>query len=179
MRAEAPHYSAVYRFKFGDVPERLWRAEGCQSAEDFRDAHRRAWPHENLTDDFELIATHFELSKMPALKTAKVSKAHVRSFPVAPTAKAGATVVFERIDENNPAWFFGRDVAGIAGYFPVGWFDIDATAGNAVALRDYDANELSVGAGDIVEPFEEYGSWLQVRHCGRTGWVPLECVEAR
>lgn len=53
----------VYRVKFGEIPERLWRAENCASAEDFRDAHRKAWPQSSLTDDFELIATHFELAE--------------------------------------------------------------------------------------------------------------------
>jgi len=51
----------VYGLRFGEIPEKLWRAEGCSSAAHFRESHRRAWPHENLTDDFELIATHFEL----------------------------------------------------------------------------------------------------------------------
>lgn len=51
----------VYPVKFGDIPEKLWRGEGCASAEDFQAAHRRAWPQRNLTDDFVLIATHFEL----------------------------------------------------------------------------------------------------------------------
>ena len=51
----------VYPVKFGDIPEKLWRGEVCNSAEHFREIHRAVWPDENLTDDFELIATHFEL----------------------------------------------------------------------------------------------------------------------
>lgn len=51
----------VYPLRFGAIPEKLWRAEACRDAEHFRAAHRRAWPHLTLTDDFELIATHFEL----------------------------------------------------------------------------------------------------------------------
>lgn len=52
----------VYLARFGDIPEKLWRAEHHASAAEFQEGHRRAWPHENLTDDFELIATHFELA---------------------------------------------------------------------------------------------------------------------
>ena len=51
----------VYPVLFGDIPEKLWRGEACRSAEHFRDAHRYCWPDYNLTDDFEMIATHFEL----------------------------------------------------------------------------------------------------------------------
>lgn len=54
----------VYPLRFGDIPEKLWRGEVCASAEDFRAAHRRAWPHLALDDDFALIATHFELVEL-------------------------------------------------------------------------------------------------------------------
>lgn len=54
----------VYAVKFGDIPEGLWRGEHCASAEEFRAAHRRAWPTLPLTDDFGLIATHFELAEV-------------------------------------------------------------------------------------------------------------------
>lgn len=50
----------VYPVTFGDIPEKLWRGEVCTSAEHFRAEHRACWPDYNLTDDFELMATHFE-----------------------------------------------------------------------------------------------------------------------
>jgi uncharacterized protein YhfF len=58
----------VYRVRFGDIPERLWRAEVCRSAEHFRDAHRFCWPDYDLTDDFEMMATHFELVERAGLE---------------------------------------------------------------------------------------------------------------
>ena len=51
----------VYPVRFGNIPEKLWRGECCTSAEHFRDVHRKCWPQYSLTDDFEMIATHFEL----------------------------------------------------------------------------------------------------------------------
>ena len=51
----------VYPVLFGDIPEKLWRGEVCTSAEHFQEAHRYCWPDYNLTDDFAMIATHFEL----------------------------------------------------------------------------------------------------------------------
>lgn len=52
----------VYPVKFGFIPEKLWRGEVCTSAEHFREVHRSCWPQYRLTDDFEMMATHFELA---------------------------------------------------------------------------------------------------------------------
>jgi uncharacterized protein YhfF len=51
----------VYNVRFGDIPEKLWRGEGCSSAEHFREAHRHCWPDYDLTENFEMITNHFEL----------------------------------------------------------------------------------------------------------------------
>ena len=53
----------VYPVRFGNIPEKLWRGEVCDSAEHFREVHRRCWPDYDLTDDFEMIATHFRLEE--------------------------------------------------------------------------------------------------------------------
>ena len=168
----------VYQVRFAEIPEKLWRAEGCASAGKFREAHRKAWPQENLTDDFKLIGTHFMLAevKHEPGTVIKVTKAYSRSFPNPPKARAGETVEFQRLDDKNPAWFFGRDASGAEGYFPVEWFNIDEGNRTAIALRDYDANELSIQPGDAVEVKEEYGQWLLVKRQGEMGWIPKECV---
>ncbi len=51
----------VYPVRFGKIPEKLWKAEACRSEEHFQEAHRTCWPDYDLTDDFEMMATHFEL----------------------------------------------------------------------------------------------------------------------
>jgi uncharacterized protein YhfF len=56
----------AYPVRFGEIPEKLWRAECCTSAEDFRAVHRACWPDYRLTDEFEMIATHFELVEAAA-----------------------------------------------------------------------------------------------------------------
>ncbi len=55
----------VYSVKFGAIPETLWRGEGCDSAEHFREVHRQCWPDYRLDDDFEMMATHFDLVVTP------------------------------------------------------------------------------------------------------------------
>jgi uncharacterized protein YhfF len=56
----------VYPVRFGEISEKLWRGECCDSAEHFREVHRLCWPQYSLTDDFEMIATHFELVATPS-----------------------------------------------------------------------------------------------------------------
>ena len=51
----------VYRIKFGDIPEEVWRGETFSSAEEFRQVHIRCLPHLDLHDDFEFVTLHFEL----------------------------------------------------------------------------------------------------------------------
>jgi uncharacterized protein YhfF len=51
----------VYPVRFGKIPEKLWKGEVCESAEHFQEAHRLCWPEYDLSDDFRLIAMHFEL----------------------------------------------------------------------------------------------------------------------
>jgi len=53
----------VYSVRFGAIPEKLWKAEVCTSAEHFRLAHRECWPTYHLSDDFEMMAVHFELEE--------------------------------------------------------------------------------------------------------------------
>lgn len=51
----------VYRIRFGDVSEEVWRGETFSSAEEFRECHIRCMPHLHLHDAFELVTLHFEL----------------------------------------------------------------------------------------------------------------------
>jgi len=54
----------VYRTTFGNFPDKLWMGEVCRDAEHFREAHRHCWPEYDLTDDFDMMATHFRLVKI-------------------------------------------------------------------------------------------------------------------
>ncbi len=53
--------SEVYSVRFGEIPGNLWKGDACDSAAHFKEEHRYSWPDYDLTDDFELMATHFEL----------------------------------------------------------------------------------------------------------------------
>lgn len=51
----------VYRVRWDSIPEKLWKGEACRDEQHFKDAHIYCWPEYDITDDFEMMATHFEL----------------------------------------------------------------------------------------------------------------------
>lgn len=108
----------------------------------------------------------------------KTTQAHQRSFEQAPRVPAGELVEFLYEDARNPGWFYGRAADGVAGYFPSRWFELDASAGQARAVRAYDAAELSLEAGIEVEILAQESGWLLARTAdGRQGWIPACCCE--
>lgn len=54
----------VYPLLFGKIPKELWQGEACHSAAHFQEVHRQSWPDYDLSDEFELIATHFKLEEI-------------------------------------------------------------------------------------------------------------------
>ncbi len=103
---------------------------------------------------------------------------HERSLDVAPCVAKGDRVVFVRDDDGNPGWFYGRTAGGVAGYFPAEWFDVARERHEATARRDYDAMEISVTAGHVVEAVDSIAGWRLVRTAdGRVGWVPGRILE--
>jgi uncharacterized protein YhfF len=51
----------VYRTKFGEIPEKLWRGECNSSAEAFQEDHRVCWSEYTVNDDFDMMVNHFKL----------------------------------------------------------------------------------------------------------------------
>ena len=51
----------VYRVKWSNIPEKLWREEACRNEQHFKEAHIYCWPDYHIDDNFEMMATHFKL----------------------------------------------------------------------------------------------------------------------
>lgn len=108
----------------------------------------------------------------------RIIRPHKASFDTFPTANKGDKVLHLRDDDEYPLWFYGRDSFGMEGFFAKGLFT--ASEGNSnerIALRDYNARELTVETEDTAIVLEEYGGWLRVQVATEEGWVPVECVE--
>ncbi|MBA3387926.1 MAG: SH3 domain-containing protein [Rubrobacteraceae bacterium] len=81
-----------------------------------------------------------------------------------------------KVDKDNAAWAWCIGPSGKGGWMPCVYFEGDGERGTA--LRDYDAAELSVEAGEDPTVHHEESGWAWARDSrGRFGWVPLECVK--
>ena len=86
----------------------------------------------------------------------------------------GEVVGVGRRDQQWTSYVWGTDQAGRAGWVPDMYLEMTGPH-EAVALRDYDATELTVGHGEHLEVLEEAGGWLRCRTAaGVTGWVPAD-----
>jgi len=101
---------------------------------------------------------------------------HRAVYPDPLKVRTGETLRIGEVDEDNGAWAWCTGPSGKGGWMPRAYFEGDGE--NGTALRDYDATELSVEAGEELTVLEEEGGWVWARDSGgRFGWVPLECVE--
>lgn len=111
--------------------------------------------------------------------TTACRKDHKRSFESVPRVAAEETVTWQEDDAKNPGWFKDCSTEGTKGYFPRAWFSVDENSRQAVALRDYDASELSVSGGDLVGIIEIESGWVRVMSADRqVGWIPTACAPA-
>ena len=127
--------------------------------------------------------------------TVFVTRAHAASSPDANRLRAGDRMIVGRRDTTWPEYVWCTAPDGREGWVPesllrsaeapgpAAAFGADGAAPQpdagrvALALRDYDARELTVAAGVRLEAFEEAGGWLWCRTKeGEYGWVPMENV---
>jgi uncharacterized protein YgiM (DUF1202 family) len=91
----------------------------------------------------------------------------------------GEPVGVGRRDQQWTSYVWGTDEAGRSGWVPDAYLK-KTGPDEAVALRDYDATELTVARGEQLEVLDEEGGWLLCRPAaGLTGWVPSDHLEAR
>lgn len=111
------------------------------------------------------------------LASGRVIKAHTRSYDDPLRVKKGEVVRAtkrELWNERDP-WVWCIAASGKEGWVPEPFLDI--TGNQAVALRDYDAIELTVSIGDDLRILDESSGWYWVKNQrDQYGWVPVECV---
>lgn len=108
----------------------------------------------------------------------RVVTSYLSSAPEPVRFRTGEAVVVGRHDQQWTSYVWGTDQAGRAGWVPEEYLRMTGPA-EAVALRDYDATELTVAQGERLEVLDEAGGWLFCRTvAGLTGWVPSDHVEA-
>ncbi len=109
----------------------------------------------------------------------RVIKAYKRSDDDAMQVTQGEVMSVtkpELWDDHHP-WLWCVTASGKEGWMPESFVEVNREQG--IALRDYNAIELTVKIGDDLIIFDEVGGWYWVQNTRhKYGWVPIECVAA-
>lgn len=107
-----------------------------------------------------------------------VSAPHQRSYEDPIRLVEGQPVQITKRDLWNDqfVWIWCISDLGKEGWVPDSFIQVDGDKG--IALREYNAIELTVAEGDKLRIYEETHGWYWVRTLeGVWGWVPVENVE--
>lgn len=108
--------------------------------------------------------------------SARVIRDYTAHYPDALSGKAGEVLTRGRRDEEWPGWMWCKAANGKEGWTPEAWLDVQGE--RAVLLRDYDAQELSVQAGELVWLLAHEAGWFWARaEGGKEGWLPGDSLE--
>ena len=112
------------------------------------------------------------------MKILKVIKSHKSEFHVPLTAKKGQVVEGEERETEFEGWLWCRNESGIQGWVPRTYLEPASETGQFQFLKNYNARELTVEAGQEVIVLDEESAWAWVRTTlGEEGWIPLENLQ--
>jgi SH3-like domain-containing protein len=90
--------------------------------------------------------------------------------------RAGETVDVQRADPDFPEWFWCRGPDGKEGWVHFSY--LSQTTGQATAVRDYSAQELTIATGDEARLIRSLGGWAYLAlDDARFGWVPDNIIQ--
>lgn len=102
----------------------------------------------------------------------RVVEDHVRSYDDPIRFERGESITVERPDADHPGWWWCTDKRGRSGWVHESFFEEEDY--RFIAREDYDARELTVRAGEVVEVLDVRGGWALCRNdAGETGWAPM------
>jgi SH3-like domain-containing protein len=107
----------------------------------------------------------------------RVMRSHITSDPDPVRFVTGDVLSIGHHDQQWRSYVWCTDQSGHAGWVPDSRLQMTDTH-EAIALRDYDATELTVAKGELLDVLEEAGGWLRCRTSrGHEGWVPGDSTE--
>jgi len=109
-------------------------------------------------------------------KTCRVIKAYRSAYPDPLVIKTGEVLSVEKKESEWAGWTWCVNNHGKSGWVPEKYLEINGDS--CKALHDYDATELTVAVGEEWVILHEESGWFWCENKnGRTGWVPVDCVE--
>ena len=108
----------------------------------------------------------------------RATKSYVSPYERTVMFLKGERLQYERRESEWPGWLWCTSSAGENAWVPEAWVAVEADA--CVMMRDYVARELSLKPGDEVRATLRESGWVwATTPSGKTGWVPLNCLEKR
>ena len=105
----------------------------------------------------------------------KVIREHISEFPKPLKLRKGDIVAIDPSKDKYTGWKFGK-IKDNEGWIPEAYLDINVKL--CKLNRDYDATELSLKEGQILEVFYEECGWFWGKtEDGKYGWYPKEATE--
>ncbi len=106
----------------------------------------------------------------------RVVRAHEPDHADPFVLRKGEMVPFERRRTKWDGWLWCSKTTGESGWVPESWVNLRGDI--CVVQRDYNAFELAVQPGEMLDAILTESGWLlAISSTGTTGWVPLKCVE--
>ena len=107
----------------------------------------------------------------------RVVRPHLTSAPDPVRFVAGDMLGIGHHDQQWRTYVWCTDQRGHAGWAPDSYLAVSG-AHEATALCDYDATELTVSMGELLDVMDEAGGWLRCRtSSAREGWIPADNTE--
>jgi hypothetical protein len=107
----------------------------------------------------------------------QVIKSHQPEVNKPWVAAAGEEVRYERKPTKYSGWLWCTNHEGQSAWAPERWVIIISSE-HVRFIRDYNASELAVDIGQIVEGDIIESGWVFVSsENGKSGWIPLDCVK--
>jgi hypothetical protein len=105
------------------------------------------------------------------MKKARVVGDHAPVHAQVLVARAGERLQMGRTDDEWPGWVWCVSAEGAGSWVPETYLAVEGQ--EAWLLVDYDATELTVGAGEqLALHYEVNGWWWATDERGNEGWVP-------
>ena len=102
--------------------------------------------------------------------------AHRSNYPTPIAFLAGDKVKTGRPDDEFPGWIWCQTPDGNEGWAPQSFLEF-GNGSTAVAKSDYNAKELNVEPGEILETIQTLSGWIRCRsESGDEGWVPAKVL---
>ncbi|MFX1559075.1 MAG: SH3 domain-containing protein [Promethearchaeota archaeon] len=112
------------------------------------------------------------------MRILKVTKNHKSEFHIPLIATKGDTVIGMERETEFEGWLWCKNSSDVHGWVPKTYLEPATEPSHFQFLKDYNARELTIDAGQEVIVLDEESGWAWVRTTlGEEGWIPLENLQ--